>query len=204
MFHFTVDFGSLLSPAEHGDKRDQHELWANSRKFYMFNQKSTLVLPGDSMSAIAFTDLSMEFGKIICIITLGFISRRNQYISFKKQTLAQLLSKLILPTVFFYSTATMDILNMNIMIAFYGLLSRFAMVLIYYILIHFIYIQSSELLKLQYWAMSTLFVTMSYDIPIGFPIAKLLWTNNNESQYILHWAALSKIFIMSLCIAILN
>ena len=36
MFHFTVDFKSLLSPAEHGYKRDQHELWANSRKFYLF------------------------------------------------------------------------------------------------------------------------------------------------------------------------
>ena len=35
MFHFTVDFESLLSPAERGDKKDQHELWANSRKFYM-------------------------------------------------------------------------------------------------------------------------------------------------------------------------
>ena len=35
IFHFTVDFEYLLSPVEHGDKRDQHELWANSRKFYM-------------------------------------------------------------------------------------------------------------------------------------------------------------------------
>ena len=35
MFHFTVDFESLLSSVEHGGKRDQHELWANSRKVYM-------------------------------------------------------------------------------------------------------------------------------------------------------------------------
>ena len=39
IFHFTVDFESLLSPVEPGGKRDQHELWANSRKFYMADAK---------------------------------------------------------------------------------------------------------------------------------------------------------------------
>ena len=156
------------------------------------------------MSSVALTDLSLEFGKIICIITLGYVCRRNNYISFKKKTLAQLLSKLILPTVFFYSTATMNLFNINITIAFLGLFSRFIMMFIYYIPIHIIYNKLSIINKLQYWSMSTLFVTMSYDIPIGFPIAKLLWVENNHSQYILTWAALSKIFVMSLCIAILN
>eukprot|EP01084_Bolivina_argentea_P027492 51102_1 len=156
------------------------------------------------MSSVALRDLSVEFGKIVCIITLGYICGTNNYISFKKQTLAQLLSKLILPTVFFYSTATMDLFNINMNIAFLGLFARFIMMFIYYIPIHFIYGTSSNIYtKLQYWSISTLFVTMSYDIPIGFPIAKILWSNN-EYNYILTWAALSKIFVMSICIAILN
>ena len=157
-----------------------------------------------AMSSVALTDLSIEFGKIICIIALGYGCGRNHYISFKKRTLAQLLSKLILPTVFFYSTATMNLFNINFMIAFLGLLSRFIMMFIYYIPIRFMYHNSSFIDKLQYWSISTLFVTMSYDIPIGYPIAKILWNENNDSQYILTWAALSKIFVMSLCIAILN
>eukprot|EP01083_Nonionella_stella_P047864 128122_1 len=155
------------------------------------------------MSSVALTDLSVEFGKIVCVISLGYVCRRRNYISLKKHTLAQLLSKLILPTVFFYSTATMNLFQINFMIGLLGLLSRFVMMFIYYLIIQWIYPDVSKIEQFQYWSMSSLFVTMSYDIPIGFPMAKILW-NPNESQYILTWAALSKIFIMSICIAILN
>merc|ERR550525_622198 len=116
-----------------------------------------------------------------------------------------MLSKLILPTVFFYSTATMNLSNINFTVASLGLLSRFMMMLIYYVPIHLLYGTTCSFhVRLQYWSISTLFITMSYDIPIGFPIASTIWTEHNDAQYILTWAALSKIFIMTLCIAILN
>ena len=115
-----------------------------------------------------------------------------------------MLSKLILPTVFFYSTATMKLSNINVLVAALGLLSRFMMMLIYYVPIHLLYGDRSVRRRLEYWAISTLFITMSYDIPIGFPIASSIWTQHDDAQYILTWAALSKIFIMSLCIAMLN
>ena len=116
---------------------------------------------GGSMSSSETIDaLAMEFGKILLVMFIGYLCDKTSFLKIEKKQLSQLLAKIVLPAVFFFSSATVDLTSVSIAGAIAGLFGRIAMMCLFFIPAYFLKYKQSFKHKIRDWAMFSLFVTM--------------------------------------------
>ena len=149
-----------------------------------------------------------QFGLVVLIMMLGYISGKSKYITVKKEEFGQVLSRIVLPTLFFYSFATFNLSKMSIAAIIGGMIACFITMFVCLAMSWVLNYKKHIDYRLKQWAIYSIFITMSYDMSIGLTLSNVLWSSNDESidysNYIVVWSAISRIATLIISIGVLD